>query len=79
MLSISHINPVIVVPITVVIDVGLMVVQYQVVDSDKAKWIFLWYFDHLILNAVLIIMLVLGNSLKGIYLSMALICLVTCM
>jgi len=61
MLSISHINPIIIVSMTVVIDILLMVVQFMVIDIKTAKWIIFWFINHLILDMTIIIFLVIPN------------------
>jgi hypothetical protein len=73
MLSFSHVNPITVVILAVVLDFVLMLGIYCIVDAQKPNWVYLSFINHALLNAVLIIMLVMPAELIGIYASMALI------
>jgi hypothetical protein len=73
MLSFSHVNPITVVILAVVLDLVLMLGIYCIVDTHKPNWVFLSFVNHALLNAVLIIMLVMPADLIPIYASMALI------
>ena len=61
MLSFCNVNPIAVVILTVVIDVVLMIGVYLLIDVRKCKWIYFSFFNNLLLNAVLIIMLVMPS------------------
>ena len=73
MLSLSHVNPTVIVILTVIVDLVLMVGVYWIVDKRRPKWIYLEFVNHVLLNSVLIVILVMPTLFISIYVSMGLV------
>ena len=76
LLSIGHLNPIIIVSMSIILDIFLVVLQYIVVEHTVA-WRKIWLVNHLLLDIALALTFFLPNSLLSLYGCMAIVGIVT--
>ncbi len=78
LLSLGHLNPIIVVSMSIIIDILLIVLQFIVIENTVA-WGKIWLINNLLLDLALALMFLLPNSALSLYGSMGLISIVVFM
>lgn len=66
LLSIGHVNPIIVVSVAIITDILLIVLQYVILETNVA-WNKFWLGNHLLLDLSLALMFLLPNSAISLY------------
>ena len=75
LLSIGHMNPIIVVSISIITDFLLLILQYIIIEKDVA-WSKFWMVNHILLNLCLATMFLLPNSWLSLIISMVIVLIV---
>lgn len=75
LLSIGHLNPIIVVSVAIITDILLIVLQYMILEKNVA-WNKFWLANHLLLDLSLALMFLLPNSAISLYFTIILVIIV---
>lgn len=75
LLSIGHLNPIIVVSVAIITDILLIVLQYMILETNVA-WNKFWLANHLLLDLSLALMFLLPNSAISLYSTIILVIIV---